>query len=141
MDGFFPLDKRTFSTQTNKPFLHLGQEEYLDIDIEGDINNSESGMINFDIHNAILENNTRSFVVYVENSLHVDFTDYKQIYIQGRPFTIPISEFGDISRNKIKNIMNKSILEFFDYTFKGKEFDPTVLSQYNNSIKVSYDPN
>ena len=98
-------------------------------------------MINFDIHNAILENNTRSFVVYVENSLHVDFTDYKQIYIQGRPFTIPISEFGDISRNKIKNIMNKSILEFFDYTFKGKEFDPTVLSQYNNSIKVSYDTN
>lgn len=140
LDGwFFPLDKKTFSTKTNKPFLHLGQEEYLSLDIDGDINNSESGKINFDIHNAILENNTSSFVVYIEKSLHVDFTDYKQTYIVGRPFTIPISEFGDISKNKIKNIMNRSILEFFNYTFKGEEFDPTVLDQYKNSIKVSYD--
>ena len=35
--------------------------------------------------------------------------------------------------------MNRSILEFFNYTFKGEEFDPTVLDQYKNSIKVSYD--
>ena len=42
LDGwFFPLDKKTFSTKTNKPFLHLGQEEYLSLDIDGDINNSE----------------------------------------------------------------------------------------------------
>jgi hypothetical protein len=141
-DGwFFPLDQKTFSTKTNKPFMHLGQEEYLNIDVDGDINNSESGKINFDIHNTILENNSSSFVVYVEKSLHVDFTDYKQTYIQGRPFTIPISDFGEISKNKIKNIMNRSILEFFNYTFKGEEFDPTVLDQYSSSIKVSYDSN
>ena len=89
----------------------------------------------------ILENNTNSFVVYVENSLHVDFTDYKQTYIQGRPFTIPISDFGDISKNKIKNIMNRSILEFFNYSLKDKKFDTTILDKYKEDIEVSYDIN
>ena len=141
-DGwFFPLDQKTFSTKTNKPFMHIGQEEYLNIDVDGDINNSESGKINFDINNTILENNSSSFVVYVEKSLHVDFTDYKQTYIQGRPFTIPISDFGDISKNKIKNIMNRSILEFFNYSLKDKKFDTTVLDQHHKDIIVDYDSN
>jgi len=113
----------------------------LDLDIEGDINNSESGKINFDIHNTILENNTSSFVIYVENSLHVDFTDYKQTYIVGRPFTIPISEFGDISKNTIKQIMNKSILEFFNYSLKNNTFDINVLDKHSKDIKVDYDIN
>ena len=107
LDGwFFPLDQKTFSTKTNKPFLHLGQEEFLDLSVGGDINDSEVGKINFDIHNTILKNNSSSFVVYVKNSLHQDFTDFKQTYIQDRPFTFPISGLGDVSKNKIKNIMN-----------------------------------
>jgi dienelactone hydrolase len=142
LDGwFFPLDQKTFSTKTNKPFLHLGQEEFFNLDIDGDINDTETGKINFDIHNAILKNNTNSFVVYVKNSLHQDFTDFKQTYIQNRPFTFPISGLGDIPKNKIKNIMNKSILEFFDYAFKNEKFDTTILDQYNNDIMVSYDIN
>lgn len=142
LDGwFFPLDQKTFSTKTNKPFLHLGQEEFFNLDVDGDINDTETGKINFDIHNAILKNNTNSFVVYVKNSLHQDFTDFKQTYIQNRPFTFPISGLGDIPKNKIKNIMNKSILEFFDYAFKNEKFDTTILDQYNNDIMVSYDIN
>ena len=140
LDGwFFPLDQKTFSTKTNKPFLHLGQEEFLDLSVGGDINDSEVGKINFDIHNTILKNNSSSFVVYVKNSLHQDFTDFKQTYIQDRPFTFPISGLGDVSKNKIKNIMNKSIVEFFDYTLKEKTFDIAVLDKYKKSIETNYD--
>ena len=139
LDGwFFPLDQKTFSTKTNQPFLHLGQEEFFNLDIGGDINDTEEGKMNFDIHNVILKNNTRSFVVYVKNSLHQDFTDFKQIYIQDKPFTFPMSGLGDVSKNKIKNIMNKTILEFFDYALKGEKFDTTILDKYHNDIRVSY---
>ena len=142
LDGwFFPLDQKTFSTQTKKPFLHLGQEEFLSLEIEGDINNSESGRINFDIHNTILQNNTNSFMVYVKESLHYDFTDFKQIYIQDRPFTFPISGLGEIPKNTIKEIMNKSILEFFNYSLKNSTFDTAVLDQHNKDIIVDYDTN
>ena len=142
LDGwFFPLDQKTFSTQTKKPFLHLAQEEFLSLEIEGDINNSESGRINFDIHNTILHNNSNSFMVYVKESLHYDFTDFKQIYIQDRPFTFPISGLGEIPKNRIKEIMNKSILEFFNYSLKNTTFDTAVLDQHNKDIIVDYDIN
>jgi hypothetical protein len=140
LDGwFFPLDQKTFSTKTNKPFLHLGQEEFLDLSVGGDINDSQTGKINFEIHNTILDNNTSSFVVYVKNSLHQDFTDFKQIYIQDRPFTFPIAGFGDVSKSKIKNIMNKSIVEFFDHTLKAEAFDINVLDRYKKNIEFKYD--
>ena len=142
LDGwFFPLDQKTFSAQTKKPFLHLAQEEFLSLEIEGDINNSESGRINFDIHNTILNNNSNSFMVYVKESLHYDFTDFKQIYIQDRPFTFPISGLGEIPKNRIKEIMNKSILEFFNYSLKNNTFDTAVLDQHHKDIIVDYDTN
>ncbi len=142
LDGwFFPLDQKTFSTQTKKPFLHLAQEEFLSLEIEGDINNSESGIINFDIHNTILQNNSNSFMVYVKKSLHYDFTDFKQIYIQDRPLTFPLSGLGEVSKSTIKQIMNKSILEFFNYSLKNNIFDTTVLDKHNKDIKVNYDIN
>ena len=37
--------------------------------------------------------------------------------------------------------MNKSILEFFDYAFKNKKFDTTILDQYKNDIMENYDIN
>ena len=50
------------------------------------------------------------------------------------------NEYSDASIDMVADIYKHDI-KFFNYTFKGEEFDPTVLDQYNNSIKVSYDPN
>ena len=47
----------------------------------------------------------------------------------------------EISKNKIKNIMNRSILEFFNYSLKDKKFDTTILDKYKEDIEVSYDIN
>lgn len=142
LDGwFFPLDQKTFTTETKKPFLHLAQEEFLSLEIEGDINNSESGRINFNIHNTILEKNSNSFMVYIKNSLHYDFTDFKQVYIQGRSFTFPISGLGEVSKNTIKEIMNKSILEFFNHSLKDKAFNAEILDEHKKDIRVNYDTN
>ena len=142
LDGwFFPLDDKTFLSKTDKPFLHLAQEEFFNLDISGDLNNSTEGKINFEIHNTLLELNTNSFMVYVKNSLHYDFTDFKQIYIQDRPFSFPIGGLGSVSKSKIKKIMNKSILEFYDYSFKQKEFEVGVLDQYKELIRTNYDQN
>ena len=80
-------------------------------------------------------------MVYVKNSLHYDFTDFKQIYIQDRPFSFPIGGLGSVSKSKIKKIMNKSILEFYDYSFKQKEFEVGVLDQYKELIRTSFDQN
>ena len=35
--------------------------------------------------------------------------------------------------------MNKSILEFFDYSLKEQTFDIAVLDQYKKSIETNYD--
>jgi hypothetical protein len=35
--------------------------------------------------------------------------------------------------------MNKSIVEFFDYTLKEKTFDIAVLDKYKKSIETNYD--
>jgi hypothetical protein len=80
-------------------------------------------------------------MVYVKESLHYDFTDFKQIYIQDRPFTFPISGLGEIPKNRIKEIMNKSILEFFNYSLKNNTFDTAVLDQHHKDIIVDYDTN
>jgi len=37
--------------------------------------------------------------------------------------------------------MNKSILEFFNYSLKNNIFDTTVLDKHNKDIKVNYDIN
>ena len=48
LDGwFFGLLNEDAKTNTTKPFLHIGQEQFLDKDIEGDINFTKDGKRNF----------------------------------------------------------------------------------------------
>ena len=68
LDGwFFALSEEDVKTNTNKPFMHIGQEEFLDPSIPGDMNNSEDGRENLKVYNLILENNSPSYEVYIKN--------------------------------------------------------------------------
>ena len=94
-DGwFFGLLDKDAKTNTKKPFLHLGQEQFLDRNIKGDINYSKDGKRNFDIYNTILETNEESYGVYIKNSLHYSYTDMKLIYNQGAPFSLVLGQPG-----------------------------------------------
>jgi dienelactone hydrolase len=124
LDGwFFGLLDKDAKTNTKKPFLHLGQEQFLDIDIEGDINFSKDGKRNFEIYNTILATNEESYGVYIKNSLHYSFTDMKLIYNQGAPLSLPIDSLGEVDKKIVDDVLDKTILEFFDYVFKNTPFE------------------
>ena len=124
LDGwFFGLLDEDAKTNTKKPFLHLGQEQFLDIDVEGDINFSKDGKRNFEIYNTILATNEESYGVYIKNSLHYSFTDMKLIYNQGAPFSLPLDSLGEVDKKIVDDVLDKTILGFFDYVFKNTPFE------------------
>ena len=135
LDGwFFGLLDEDAKTNTKKPFLHLGQEQFLDMEIEGDINFSKDGKRNFEIYNTILETNEESYGVYIKNSLHYSFTDMKLIYNQGAPLSLPLDSLGEVDKKIVDNVLDKTILEFFDYVFKNTPFEFEGDHTFNNQV-------
>ncbi len=71
LDGwFFALNEEDAKINTKKPFMHIGQEEFFNTSVVGDMNKSEDGKENLKIYNLILENNKPSYATYIKNSLH-----------------------------------------------------------------------
>ena len=135
LDGwFFGLLNEDAQTNTKKPFLHIGQEQFLDKDIEGDINFSKDGKRNFDIYNTILATNKESYGVYIKNSLHYSYTDMKLIYNQGAPLSLPLDSLGGVDKKIVEEVMDNTVLEFFNYTLKEQPFDLKSLNTYNNQV-------
>jgi dienelactone hydrolase len=129
LDGwFFGLLDEEAKTNTKKPFLHIGQEQFLDAEIDGDINFSKDGKRNFDIYNTILDTNKESYGVYIKNSLHYSFTDMKLIYNQRAPFSLPLDSLGEVDKKIIDDVMDKIVLDFFNYILKDGTF---VINNYN----------
>ena len=117
LDGwFFGLLNEDAQTNTKKPFLHIGQEQFLDKDIEGDINFSKDGKRNFDIYNTILATNKESYGVYIKNSLHYSYTDMKLIYNQKAPFALPLDSLGEVDKQIVDQVMDKTVLDFFKFS-------------------------
>ena len=135
LDGwFFGLLEEDAKTNTKKPFLHLGQEQFLDTNIEGDINFSKDGKRNFEIYNNILETNEESYGVYIKNSLHYSYTDMKLIYNQGAPLALPLDSLGEVDKNIVDYVLDKTILDFFDYVFQNTTFEPEKYNTFNNQV-------
>ena len=135
LDGwFFGLLEADAKTNTKKPFLHLGQEQFLDSNIEGDINFSKDGKRNFEIYNKILETNEESYGVYIKNSLHYSYTDMKLIYNQGAPLALPLDSLGEVDKNIVDDVLDKTILDFFNYVFQNTTFEPEKYNTFNNQV-------
>jgi len=143
LDGwFFGLLEEDAKKNTKKPFLHLGQEQFLDSHIEGDINFSKDGKRNFEIYNTILETNEESYGVYIKNSLHYSYTDMKLIYNQDAPFSLPLDSLGEVDKNIVDEVVDKTILDFFEYVFQNTTFkieeyntfdDQVIYQKYNKN--------
>ena len=141
LDGwFFGLLNEDAQTNTKKPFLHIGQEQFLDKDIEGDINFSKDGKRNFDIYNTILATNKESYGVYIKNSLHYSYTDMKLIYNQNAPFALPLDSLGEVDKKIVDQVMDKTVLDFFNYSLKGQPFDIKNNDTYNNQVIYNTHP-
>ena len=135
LDGwFFGLLEEDAKTNTKKPFLHLGQEQFLDSGIEGDINFSKDGKRNFEIYNTILETNEESYGVYIKNSLHYSYTDMKLIYNQDAPLALPLDSLGEVDRNIVDDVVDKTILDFFNYVFQNTTFKPEKYNTFNDQV-------
>ena len=141
LDGwFFGLLNEDAQTNTKKPFLHIGQEQFLDKDIEGDINFSKDGKRNFDIYNTILATNKESYGVYIKNSLHYSYTDMKLIYNQKAPFALPLDSLGEVDKKIVDQVMDKTVLDFFNYSLKGQPFNIKSNDTYNNQVIYNKHP-
>ena len=141
LDGwFFGLLNEDAQTNTKKPFLHIGQEQFLDKDIEGDINSSKDGKRNFDIYNTILATNEESYGVYIKNSLHYSYTDMKLIYNQKAPLALPLDSLGKVDKKIVDEVMDKTVLGFFNYSLKGQSFSVESNDTYNNQVIYNTHP-
>ena len=143
LDGwFFGLLEEDAKTNTKKPFLHLGQEQFLDSDIEGDINFSKDGKRNFEIYNTILETNEESYGVYIKNSLHYSYTDMKLIYNKDAPFSLPLDSLGEVDKNIVDEVVDKTILDFFEYVFQNTTFKIEEYNTFDDQVTYQkYDKN
>ena len=141
LDGwFFGLLNEDAQTNTKKPFLHIGQEQFLDKDIEGDINSSKDGKRNFDIYNTILATNEESYGVYIKNSLHYSYTDMKLIYNQKAPLALPLDSLGKVDKKIVDQVMDKTVLDFFNYSLKGQSFNIEKNDTHNNQVIYNTHP-
>ena len=135
LDGwFFALNEEDAKINTKKPFMHIGQEEFFNTSVVGDMNKSEDGKENLKIYNLILENNKPSYATYIKNSLHYTFTDLKQVYVAESPLAIPLSFLGKVDKSIVKNTINESMINFFDSSLKNQEFQKNIYNKYNNEV-------
>ena len=114
--------------------MHIGQEEFFNTNVAGDMNKSEDGQENLKIYNLILENNKPSYAVYIKNSLHYTFTDLKQVYVSESPLAIPLSFLGKADKTVVKNTINESMISFFESTLKNQEFQKNIYNKYNKEV-------
>ena len=135
LDGwFFGLLDNEASQDTKKPFLHIGQEQFLDDEIQGDINDSKDGKKNFTIYNTMLKNNKESYGVYIKNSLHYSYTDLKLIYRAGSPLSIPLNSLGRVDKQIVDAVMDKTVLDFFNYALKNQDININDYNTYNGQV-------
>jgi len=124
LDGwFFGLSEDQAKTNTNKPFMHIAQEQFKDIDVFGDINDSESGIENDKMYSLILKSNHESYVIYLKESLHYTFTDFKLIYDDKSSLGVPINTLGGVDKKIVDLLVDKAVLDFFNYSLKDQPVD------------------
>ena len=89
----------------------------------------------------MLKNNKESYGVYIKNSLHYSYTDLKLIYDPDRPLALPLKSLGEVDKDLVDKVMDKTILNFFNYTLKKDQFDFENLNTYNDQVIYKTYPN
>ena len=79
-------------------------------------------------------NNNESYGVYIKNSLHYSYTDLKLIYRKNAPLSIPLNSLGKVDKRIIDSVMDKTVLDFFDYSLKNKELNINNYNTYEGQV-------
>jgi len=134
-DGwFFGLLEKDFLMKNPKPFMHIGQEQFIDQSLDGDINSSPEGKENFKIYNKIMNNNKDKHAAYIKNSLHYSYTDIKLIYNTDAPLALPLDSLGKVDKKIVDYVMDKSVLNFFNYALKNQQLNLTEQKDFDQQV-------
>ena len=111
LDGWFePLPDSLMTKNINKPVMHLGQNNKGEDQFWYDINFTK-------MNSFITSNSKFSAMIDIPGSHHYDYSDFTYF-----SYVAKIMNFsGDVPVNTMANIMNETLLDFFDYTLKNKK--------------------
>ena len=129
LDGWFePLPDSLVYRNINKPVMHLGQNNKGENQFWNDIN--------FTKMDTFIRNNSKyALMIDIPGSFHYDYTDFTYFtYIAKK-----LSFSGNISVNVLANIMNETLLDFFDHTLKDEKMpDAFQYTKKYNEINLLY---
>ena len=120
LDGWFePLPDSLLNKDINKPIMHIGQNN------KGE--NQFWNNINFTKMDTFIRNNSKySLMIDIPGSFHYDYTDFTYFTYVAKKLNFS----GNVSVNTMVNIMNETLLEFFNYTLKNMNVPD--INQYKN---------
>ena len=82
----------------------------------------------------MLKNNKESYGVYIKNSLHYSYTDLKLIYRAGSPLSISLNSLGRVDKQIVDAVMDKTVLDFFNYALKKQDININDYNTYNGQV-------
>ena len=64
----------------------------------------------------------------------------KLIYNQKAPFALPLDSLGEVDKKIVDQVMDKAVLDFFNYSLKGQAFNIKNNDTYNNQVIYNTHP-
>ena len=64
----------------------------------------------------------------------------KLIYNQKAPFALPLDSLGEVDKKIVDQVMDKTVLDFFNYSLKGQPFNIKNNDTYNNQVIYNIHP-
>tara|TARA_B100002051_G_C16257646_1_gene402698 strand:- start:57 stop:560 length:504 start_codon:yes stop_codon:yes gene_type:complete len=111
LDGWFePMHDSLVFKNLKKPIMHIGQNNQGEEKFWNDINFTK-------MNNFIKSNSDLSVMIDIPGSHHYDYTDFTYFSYLAKKLNFS----GSVSTKTMANVMNVTLLDFFDYTLKNKD--------------------
>ena len=120
LDGWYaPVHPSIYHQSLNKPFLHLGQTSWED-------------PYNYLVLDTLIQNSRDiSYSLLLEGAEHYDFTDSPHLSNMSSKFNLS----SEVDSDEILDVMNTTVLGFFDQTLKSKPKEWLDKIKSNEHIK------
>ena len=129
LDGWFePLHDSLIFANLNKPLMHIGQNNKGEKQFWNDLNFEK-------MNNFITSNSDLSIMIDIPGSNHYDYTDFTYFSYVAKKLDFS----GSVHTKIMAQIMNETLLDFFNYTLKkDKEINLNSYSQKFSEINIIY---
>ena len=64
----------------------------------------------------------------------------KLIYNQKAPFALPLDSLGEVDKKIVDQVIDKAVLDFFNYSLKGQPLNIKNNDTYNNQVIYNKHP-